>query len=98
MDIHQNMTNSIIAALETAKPCDWRCPWNRSAGGLPTNGITHKPYRGINILSLWFAAQASGYADSRWATYKQWAEAGAQVRKGEQSSLIVFYKDKAAKR
>lgn len=93
MDIHQQVTDSIIAALETAKPGDWRCPWNRASGGLPTNAVSKKPYRGINILSLWCAAQAAGYADSRWATYKQWAEAGAQVRKGERSSLIVFYKD-----
>lgn len=93
MDIHETITNKIIAALETAKPGDWQCPWNRASGGLPTNGITRKPYRGINILSLWCAAQANGYGDSRWATYRQWAEAGAQVRKGEKSSLIVFYKD-----
>jgi hypothetical protein len=26
-------------------------------------------------------------------TYKQWAEAGAQVRKGEKSAYIVFYKE-----
>ena len=92
MDIHQQITDSIIAALETANPGDWQCPWNR-ASGLPTNAISKKHYRGINILGLWCAAQAAGYGDSRWATYRQWAEAGAQVRKGERSSLIVFYKD-----
>ena len=26
-------------------------------------------------------------------TYKQWADAGAQVRKGEKSAHIVFYKE-----
>ena len=28
-----------------------------------------------------------------WATYKQWAQLNAQVRKGEKSSLVVFYKE-----
>jgi antirestriction protein ArdC len=47
------------------------------------------------VLSLWCAEQVAGYGDSRWATYKQWGELGAQVRKGERSSLVVFYKDYA---
>lgn len=93
MDLHQTITDRIIAALETAKASDWRCPWHRSGGGLPTNARSGKPYRGVNILSLWCADQVSGYGDSRWATYRQWAELGAQVRKGEKSSIVVFYKD-----
>ncbi|RYE88820.1 MAG: DUF1738 domain-containing protein [Hyphomicrobiales bacterium] len=93
MDIHQQITDSIIAALETVSPADWRCPWHKAGGGLPSNAITRKAYRGVNVLSLWCAEQSAGYGDSRWATYRQWAEAGAQVRKGEKSSLIVFYKD-----
>jgi antirestriction protein ArdC len=28
-----------------------------------------------------------------WASYKQWQELGAQVRKGERSSLVVFFKE-----
>lgn len=93
MDIHRKITDQIVAALETVSPADWRCPWHKAGGGLPTNAITRKSYRGVNILSLWCAEQSAGYGDSRWATYLQWAEAGAQVRKGERSSLIVFYKD-----
>lgn len=93
MDIHQQVTDRIITALETAKASDWRCPWHRTGGGLPTNAKSGKPYRGVNILSLWCADQSAGFGDSRWATYRQWAELGAQVRKGERSSLVVFYKD-----
>ncbi|MBK3404251.1 DUF1738 domain-containing protein [Methylorubrum rhodesianum] len=68
------------------------CPWHRS-GGLPRNALTGKTYRGINTVSLWVGAKAAGYADDRWATYKQWAELGAQVRKGERSTLVVFFKE-----
>lgn len=93
-DIHQAVTDRIVATLEAGDPGTWTCPWHRSAGGgLPVNALTGKVYRGINILSLWCAEQTACYGDARWATYKQWSELGAQVRKGERSTLIVFYKD-----
>lgn len=38
------------------------------------------------------SAEINGYSAPIWATYRQWAELGAQVRKGEKSSLVVFYK------
>lgn len=92
-DIHQAVTNSIIATLEAGEQGSWQCPWHRRGGGLPRNALTGRVYRGINTLSLWVGAQAAGYADDRWATYKQWAELGAQVRRGERSTLVVFWKD-----
>jgi antirestriction protein ArdC len=42
---------------------------------------------------LWCAAQANSYADARWATYRQWAALGAQVRKAERGTLVLFYKE-----
>jgi antirestriction protein ArdC len=36
-----------------------------------------------------------GYPYSLWATYRQWAELGAQVRKGEKVSTVIFYKEYA---
>jgi len=59
---------------------------------LPVNAVTGKPYRGVNTVVLWVTAQAEGYPSAVWATYRQWAELGAQVRKGEQSSPVVFWK------
>lgn len=95
MDLHQTITDKIVTALETASAADWRCPWHRRGGGLPVNAKSGKPYRGINVLSLWAADQVAGYGDARWATYRQWSELGGQVRRGEKSSLVVFYKDYA---
>ncbi|MCJ2031325.1 zincin-like metallopeptidase domain-containing protein [Methylobacterium sp. J-043] len=60
---------------------------------MPRNALTGKRYRGLNILALWCAAQAQGYTDARWATYRQWAALGAQVRKAERGTLVLFYKD-----
>jgi antirestriction protein ArdC len=38
------------------------------------------------------AARGRGYASNLWASYRQWRELGAQVRRGERGSLVVFYK------
>lgn len=93
-DVHQHITNQIVAAMEKGAG-DWQMPWHRSSHALtrPTNIASGNAYRGINILALWVAAETSGYSHGIWGTYKQWQEKGAQVRKGERSSVIVFYKE-----
>jgi len=93
-DIHQHITNQIVTAIE-AGAGEFRLPWHRKAGNImrPVNIASKKAYRGVNILALWAAADASGYESGIWGTYKQWTEAGAQVRKGEKASYVVFYKE-----
>jgi antirestriction protein ArdC len=59
---------------------------------MPKNAFTKKQYRGVNVPLLWIRQQRDGYASGLWATYKQWQEAGAQVRKGEKGTPIVFWK------
>jgi antirestriction protein ArdC len=49
-----------------------------------------KAYRGINVLMLWAAAMEKGYNCPLWCIYKQAAELGGQVRKGEKGSLVVY--------
>ena len=94
-DIYQRITDRIAAAIE-AGAGTWQMPWHPGADGaaprLPANAATGKPYRGVNTVVLWATAQAEGYPSAVWATYRQWAELGAQVRKGEQSSPVVFWK------
>ena len=68
-------------------------PWNQAGvSGLPTNIASGKHYNGINILALWVASLSLGYTRPIWGTYRQWQDKGAQVRKGEKASLVVFYK------
>jgi antirestriction protein ArdC len=38
----------------------------------------------------WAAAMEKGYNCPLWCTYKQAAELGGQVRKGEKGSLVVY--------
>ena len=48
------------------------------------------PYRGINVLLLWGEAMDKGYTCNTWMTYKQAEAHGAQVRKGEKGSTVVY--------
>ena len=92
-DVHQEITNRIVDAIETAG--EFQLPWIKNKGGSfarPVNIASKKPYNGVNIVSLWVSAQANDYPSNIWGTYRQWQEQGCQVRKGEKSSLIVFYK------
>lgn len=92
-DVHQAVTDQIVATLEAGQTETWQCPWHRKGGSLPVNALTGRRYRGINTLALWCAEQTHGYGDTRWATYKQRSELGAQVRKGERSTPITFFKE-----
>ena len=93
-DVYTQVNNSIIAAIE-AGAGDWQMPWHRSGQGLnrAANIDTTSAYRGINVVSLWASAQARGFSTSTWGTYRQWQNKGGQVRKGEKSSLVVFYRE-----
>jgi antirestriction protein ArdC len=49
-----------------------------------------QPYKDINVLMLWGEALAKGHTSPIWMTYRQAAEYGGQVRKGEHGSLAVY--------
>ena len=93
-DLHAQVTDLIVNAIEQGG-ATVTMPWQRS--GLPTmlpsNAHSKASYNGINIVALWSAAMLRGYPYAVWATYRQWAELGAQVRKGEKASSVIFYKE-----
>jgi len=93
-DVYQTVTDQIVEAIETGAG-EWQMPWHRMGEGLnrPVNIDTGNAYRGINIVALWAAGQVRGYSSGTWGTYRQWRKAGAQVRKGEKASTVVFYKE-----
>lgn len=81
IDAHQILTDQIIAAIEGQTGGErWVMPWHRAEGGLPVNASTGNYYSGGNILALWLAASNKGYTSAKWASYKQWAALGRQVR------------------
>lgn len=79
----QQAVDAIIKQLE-AGSIPWRKPWK---SGLPTNVVTQRPYRGMNVIFL----AMQGYASKYWLTYKQAASLGGYVMKGEKGTLITKY-------
>jgi antirestriction protein ArdC len=94
LDVHQSITNSIVAAIE-AGAGDARLPWHRTGASsiLPKNVASGNAYNGINVVALWATAQERAYTHSLWGTYKQFQSLDAQVRKGERAALVIFYKE-----
>jgi antirestriction protein ArdC len=91
-DLYQTVTDQIVTMLE-AGVVPWRSPiLGRSKAGHPKNLNTGKQYRGVNTFLLAFTAYAKGYGSSYWMTYRQAMERGGNVRKGEKSSMVVFWK------
>lgn len=89
-DVYQIVTDKVLALLEGGT-VPWRKPWS-AAAGVPLSMSSRKPYRGINPFLLVCTALAEGYTSQWWGTYDQITEKGGQVRKGQKSTMIVFWK------
>jgi len=91
-DVYSRVTNKIIADLEHGVRT-WMRPWSaentlgKFARPLRHNGI---PYKGINVVMLWAAAQQKGYGCPLWLTFKQALDVGGHVKKGETGELVVY--------
>jgi antirestriction protein ArdC len=92
-DLYERVTNQILEAMEKGEG-RFRLPWHQSAAEsvLPLNAVSRIAYRGVNAVSLWAMKEVREYRLPVWATYKQWQELGAQVRKEEKASLVVYWK------
>lgn len=91
-DVYTRVTDRILAQLEQGV-LPWLKPWNaehaagRITRPLRSNG---EPYKGINVLMLWDAAEAAGYSCPIWLTFQQTKQFGGYVRKGERSTPVVY--------
>jgi antirestriction protein ArdC len=90
MDVYAIVTEKIVNLLESGV-VPWRRPWTST--GLPRNLITKKPYRGINHFLL----SASKFVSPLWLTMRQANELGGSIRKGEESTIVTFWKVDDAK-
>jgi len=91
MNTYEIVTERIVDLLESGI-IPWRKPWTST--GLPRNLVSKKPYKGINHFLL----SASKYVSPFWLTYRQAAELGGHVRKGEESTIVIFWKVEDSKR
>lgn len=88
-DIYTEVTAQIIEALENnIRP--WVAPYDQF--NIIPKRSTGEYYQGINLMLLMFEAQEKNYTAAHWFTYQQARALGANVRKGEKSTRIIFYK------
>ncbi len=85
-DAYQVITDRIIGQLEKGV-VPWQKPW-RGGEQMPRNLISGREYRGVNVFLL----HAMSYESPHWLTYKQAAELGGHVKKGERACPVVFWK------
>ena len=81
MDIYSEITDRIIAQMEEGI-IPWQKPW--IASGKAISRSTGKPYSLLNQMLLGRPGE--------YLTFKQCQEAGGKVKKGEKSSMVVFWK------
>lgn len=80
--VYEMVTDRIIEQLESGV-IPWQKPWTGVRSGA-FNRISKKPYSLLNQMLLKF--------DGEYATFKQWADLGGHVRKGEKSEMVCFWK------
>lgn len=87
MGTYEKFAEAIVTAT-LASDAAWTKPWKvGQAFGLPRNAKTGKDYRGCNVLML----LSRNFASREWLTYKQAAEMGGHVRKGQKGTPIFFF-------
>ena len=87
-DTYQAVTADIVAAIEAGTP-PWQPRWDGGSQSVLPLRVCGTPYRGINVLALWVAAERRGHCSPHWMTYRQAQELGGQVRKGEKACKVI---------
>lgn len=88
-DAAQSVTDDLIRVIERGV-LPWRQPWRGPASQTPLrhNG---EAYQGVNTFLLTLQTALNGYSSPYWMTFQQAKDMDAQVRKGEKSSIVVYY-------
>ena len=80
--VYEMVTDRIIEQLENGV-IPWEKPWTGVRSGA-FNRVSKKSYSLLNQMLLG--------KDGEWASFKQWTDLGGHIRKGEKSSIVVFWK------
>jgi antirestriction protein ArdC len=85
VDVYSIVTNRIIELLENGT-VPWQKPWTET--GVPSNLISKRPYRGIN---LWLLLSLN-YQRNLFLTWDQLKKIGASVKQGEHGHVVIYWK------
>lgn len=104
VDVHQAITDKIIAELENGT-APWLKPWSSEKaiklggagpqGWQPRNAISNRRYNGINVLLCWLHMSEHGLdtGNAAYLTYRQAQGLGGHVKAGAKACQIVLWKD-----
>ena len=81
-DIYQAITDRFIEQLKRGT-VPWQKPWFAVQ-----NIVSRKPYRGINALLL----GSTDYSLPFWVSFKQALDLSGHVKKGENSTPVIYFK------
>jgi len=99
-DLRKTITDKVVTALKDGKTLPWRCPWiGHPNSGLPTNILSNKRYRGINVLLLHLHQLHFGLKSKFFGTFNQWRRLAAHVKTrpkdvppGQWGCQVIFFK------
>lgn len=86
--VYQIVTDAIIEKLNQGV-IPWHKPWHVAGGGIPMNYVSKKPYQGINTILTGMQDFTCPY----WVTFKQCQDLGGNIRAGEKSTIVTFWKE-----
>lgn len=88
VDVYEIITDKIIEYLDKGI-IPWHKPWKFA---IHQNMFSQRSYNGINVLLLNSRCALKGYKSPFWLTYNQVKKLGGSVKKGENSTLVTFWK------
>ena len=87
LSLYNHTTNRILEQLKQGTT-PWVKPW---AVLLPFNGAKHNRYTGINVFNLLDSAEAHGFKNPRWMTWKQISNLGGTVQEEQRKKYTYIY-------
>lgn len=88
--LYQHIAQTILTTLNNGvRP--WEACYSITRHHYPIR-ITGDAYRGINRITLLTVMLNKGYRNPLWLTFNQATRLGARVRRGEKSTLSLFFK------
>ena len=100
-DLYQDFTDQVIKQMEDNN-MNWSKPFTTTILNGHHNVISKKPYKGMNCFSIGLSVHKNGFKSNEWATFNQWKNLGAKIKKGSKGTEILYwnikeYEDKTNK-
>ena len=87
----QKIADRILERIQNNN-LEWSAGWHRFSHN-PQNAKTEQRYKGTNMVILYLESLEKGYTDTRWVTFNQAKELGAQVKSGEKATTIFHWNE-----